>query len=180
MLSDRYRLVFYLLQKCPQICSPKTEIVYLVMVKTIDTINKKHEGAIVKRAISQVGLSCAMIANRMRISTSTLYRKLKSEKLNDFFILRIEYALGNYDLSADFPRLRPTREAINQVQEIELAHYKSKYLGTLRKIEKRYIDLLQAHKKVLIALLGLKEYLISNSPLCGDVAGLIKEISAEL
>ncbi|MEM9569408.1 MAG: hypothetical protein AAF900_00400 [Bacteroidota bacterium] len=144
----------------------------------MDTKEKQHEGTIVKSAISQVGLPYAVIAKRMRISTSTLYRRLKAEKLNDFFILRLEYALGDYDFSADFPRLSRTREALDQVQE--LAHYKSKYLGTFKTIEKRYIDLLKTHKKVLLVLLGLKEQLISNIPLCSSVAGLIKEISAEL
>lgn len=150
------------------------------MDKNIDTKEKQHEGDIVKRAISQVGLSYVVIAKRMRISTSTLYRRLKSEKLNDFFILRIAYALENYDFSADFPRLAHTREAIGQVQELELAHYRSKHLGTFKTIEKRYIDLLKTHRKVLLVLLGLKEQLLSNSPLRSDVAGLIKEISAEL
>lgn len=150
------------------------------MFKTIHTKEKQHEGTIIKKAISQVGLPYAVVAKRMRISTSTLYRKLKEEKLNDFFILRLEYALADYDFSADFPRLARTREALDQVQELELAQYRSKYLGTFKTIEKRYIDLLKTHKKVLLVLLGLKEQLISNSPLRSDVAGLIKEIAAEL
>lgn len=178
-ISEIRTLIFYLFENLQKNLQAQM-LVVSSSVETMNTKEKQHEGTIIKKAIKQIGIPYATIAKRMCISTSTLYRRFKAEKLNDFFILKLEYALKDYDFSIDFPRLAKTRETLDQLQEVELAHYRSKYLGTFKTIEKRYTDLLKTHKKVLLFLIELKGQLLPSSASCSDVSQLVKEISAEL
>ena len=94
-----------------------------------------HQGAKLSKLIRQGKYSMAWIAEKLKMSRTTLYNRLKKPNLSIDFLLSVSKVL-QCDLTKDFP-------------EVTKAYVTSNYL---HEIKDDYIKLLESHHSVLLLI----------------------------
>ena len=127
----------------------------------------EHQGEKIKEVIDKLRINRSFIAEKMGMSRSKLYRKFKQAELEDGFILQLGYVI-KFDFSSLFPEL--SKKVDTAWEENGYLPYGKKYLSAFRKLQKDYIKLLEAHRKIQAFLLK-----ISSDSAYGDLREKIHE-----
>ena len=116
----------------------------------------KHKGEIVDIAVRRSGYSLTKVAQRLRISRGTLYKRFTERDLSDEFILQVGKAI-NYDFSIDFPELEDDKRVMESLKKRKVNSEVIISTRSLIKLEKKYKKLLDAYHKLVIFLIKIGE-----------------------
>lgn len=116
----------------------------------------KHKGEIVDVAIRRSGYPITKVAQWLRISRGTLYKRFKERELSDEFILHVGKAI-NYDFSIDLPELEEDTRFIETLKKKRTNSEVIISTRSLVKLEKKYRKMVKKYDKLVAFLIKIGE-----------------------
>ena len=115
-----------------------------------------HKGEIIDIAVRRSGYPLTKVAQWLRISRATLYKRFSERNLSNEFILQVGKAI-NYDFSIDFPELGEDRRVIDMLKKRNVKREVIISTQSLIKLEKKYKKMLVLYNKLVAFLTKVAE-----------------------